>query len=206
MSVAGWMEEKYDDAVIWKALADGELKGIEFDKEDDYDQKKIFLSYAARMKPRSIKDIAVLLALSSLHWQLSDDSIAETIISAFCNKEQTGLFPELKETYGYPVFNDQFVKVLVERAAMCEREAFELADGMSKKKWWATKLFDTLLRKSMDDEQVEFLWLHIPGSCGRKMYTHHAKLIYEAGWIIYNSCFDDRYLNDPVRIRLFSSK
>ncbi len=201
MSVIGWKELSYNDEIVWDVLADGKMDGIEFGsrgEDGEPSDKDLFLSYVKRIKPKTIDELTVALALAAYHWYFANEEILERIIYAFESRIPDGPFAQLKETYGYPVFKDQLATILTDGFGLDMDQAYELADEMGKRKNTAKKMLFSFPKMSRKDK--EFLWKIAPTVVGRKWHTHYANLIYEACWIVYNGFVRDYYQKNPITI------
>ena len=201
MSVVGWKELSYDDEIVWETLAKGEMDGVEFGRSSEDGEpsdKDMFLSYTKRIKPETIEELTVALALAAYHWKWLNEDLVERILNAFETKMLDGPFEQLKETYGYPIYKDQLATVLSDSFGLDLDQAYELADGMGKRKTSAEKMLFSF--RKMSREKKELLWNVAPCVVGRKWHTHYANLIYEACWIVYNGSVRDYYEENPIKI------
>ncbi len=201
MSVIGWKESSYNNEIVWDMLVDGKMDDIEFGsngEDGEPSDKDLFLSYVRRIKPKTVEELTVALTLATHHWYFVCEEISEHILNAFESKTLDGPFDHLKETYGYPVFKDQLATVLIDGFGLDMDQAYELADGMGKRKNTAKEMLFSFHKMSRKDK--EFLWKIAPLVAGRKWHMHYANLIYEACWIVYNGSVKDYYKKNPIKI------
>lgn len=201
MSIIGMKELSFNDDIVWDTLANGEMDGIEFGsngEDGESSDKELFLSYVKRIKPRTIEELTVALALASRPWYCLNGENVERILRAFEYKTLDGPFEQLEDTYGYPIFKDQLAIVLRNKLGLDMDQAYELADGMRKRKNTAEETIFSA--EEIDKTEKELLWKIAPSIVGRKWLTHYANLIYEACWIVYNGAVKDYYEKNPIKI------
>ncbi len=188
MSVIGWKGLHYTDEIVWEKLEVGDLSGLEFE------EKQEFAEYARRMHPRTIEDIAVALGLQI--FGLFDKGDVERYLQARENQNNNGPFPELVETYGYPIFKEQMITVMKTRLQIDDK-VYELADGIAKRKNTAMEYlysFTEVERKTLDN-----ILKYVARTASRRFYTHFANVIYEALWILNNGR-KESFAENPIVI------
>ena len=126
MSVDGWKGLRYTDDVVWEKLVVGDLSGLEFEGKQE------FIEYVRRMHPQTIVDTVVALGLHV--FGLVDEDDFESYLQARENQDSNGPFPELVDTYGYPIFKEQMITVIRDRLQLDGDKVYELANGIALRK------------------------------------------------------------------------
>ena len=189
MSVSAWKGAIYNDDLVWERLANGNIGSISFSGVEP------FIYAAKRVKPRNIDEVAVLLSISKLMIHFEDEY--EILLQTLGNRRMDGPFPELKETYGYPIYREQIFDLIRIHLTDDEEQVYVLADGIAKRLNTAK---DQLFSMYYIDEYVlDNIWKYTPRTGSKRFYTHFATLIYEACWVLCNGS-SEYYKENPVVI------
>ena len=119
-------DDKSADQKAWELLRNGDISGI------DFTGKTTAAAMFRRMKPNDLTETAFALALG----QCVEDGLDEEVEAVFSVRESAGRagpFDALKETFGYPVFQDQVDMLLMKHMKLSEADAQLLRCELSRK-------------------------------------------------------------------------
>lgn len=190
MSVKGWKEETISDDIVWEVLANGKWTGLRFYEEEE------FRNYAMRIKPKTIGDIAIALAVNT--FIILFETEFDNYIIAREKGINNGPFSELEETNGYPFFKDQIITVIKNRLRIEGDEPYELASDIGKRMSSAEEKLYSFCE--VEKETLDNIWKYTPATMGRRYLLHFATAVYEAIWLLNNGAGIEYWKEKPIII------
>ena len=128
--------DNYNDTSVWDLICDGQTKGV-FQLESQLGR-----SWAKRVQPRSIEELAALISLirpGCLKAFTEGKSMTQHYVDRKAGIDEVkylheSLEPILKETYGVLVYQEQSMKIAQQLAEIDLKEADSLRKAIGKKK------------------------------------------------------------------------
>ena len=178
------------DQKAWELLRDGNMSGI------DFAGKATAAAMFKRIKPNDLTDAALALALGQCVEDGLDEEV-EAVLSVQESAEKAGPFDELKETFGYPVFQDQIDMLMMKYMKLGDADAQLLRRELSRKKFSSIEAF--VADFPLGAEHAELLVDWAAHARNRQMLIHMASLIFEACWLKAN-CAEGFFEKNPITI------